>query len=348
VNRARKLAGIVTRLLPVHDASQVGEARRATAAVAQEAELEEELIGRLSIVATEAATNLARHAKDGVLLVRCLVTGRGVGMEVIAVDRGPGIADIGRALEDGFSTGGTMGSGMGAIRRQADEFDVYSQPGAGTVLVARLWARGATVRPAATEDLAAGVVCLPHPAEQACGDGWCVTRQDSRSSLLVVDGLGHGPSAAEAAEIAIGVFRERRDAPAGMIEALHRALRGTRGAALAVAEVDAAAGRVHFAGVGNISAMLFSPGAKMSSMPSHSGIVGHQMRKVQEFAYDWTPSSTLVMHSDGLATRWRMEQYPGLLGRDPSLLAAILHRDHTRGRDDVTVMVLGAAPRPSS
>lgn len=346
--RSRKLAGVVTRLLPVHDASQVGEARRATAAVAQEADLDEELIGRLSIVATEMATNLARHAREGALLVRCLSSDRGIGMEVIAVDRGPGIADVGRALEDGYSTGGTSGSGLGAIRRQADEFDLYSHPGAGTALVARLWARGASVRPVAPAALAEGVVCLPHPGERACGDGWCVTRHNGRTSVLVVDGLGHGPSAAEASEIAIGIFRERRDEPVGMIEALHVALRGTRGAALAVVEVDATAGWLRFAGVGNITSSLLSPTEKMSSMPSHSGIVGHQMRKVQEFTYRWTPTSTLLMHSDGLATRWRMEQYPGLLGRDPSVVAAILQRDHTRGRDDVTVLVLHRVPGHSA
>lgn len=346
--RPRRLTGIVSRLLPVHDASQVGEARRAAAAVAQEANLDEELIGRLGIVVTEAATNLARHAREGRLLVRCLTSGRGTGMEVVALDRGPGIADPQRALEDGYSTGGTSGSGLGAIRRQADEFDIFSQPGTGTALVARLWTRGTSPRPGAAPPLVEGAVCLPHPTELASGDGWVIARHDGRTTAMVVDGLGHGPAAAEAAEMAIGIFRERRDDPPGMIAALHVGLRGTRGAAVGVAEVDAGAGTLRFAGVGNISAALLSPAQKMTSMPSHSGIVGHQMRKVQEFSYAWQAGSTLLMHSDGLATRWRVEQYPGLLTRDPALLAAILYRDHTRGRDDVTVLALRSAPGRSA
>ena len=159
--------------------------------------------------------------------------------------------------------------------------------------------------------------------------------------LVVADGLGHGPLASVAAQAAIRIARERAaDGPAEVFRAAHAALRSTRGAALAVAEIDPDRGMVRYAGIGNIAGTILTPGReRTSSLVSHNGIVGHEMRKVQEFAYPWSPGSTLVMHSDGLATHWRLDRYPGLLARHPSLIAGVLYRDFTRGRDDVTVLV---------
>jgi hypothetical protein len=94
---------------------------------------------------------------------------------------------------------------------------------------------------------------------------------------------------------------------------------------------------VRYAGVGNISAVIVT-GEGTRSLVSHNGTVGHQMRKAQEFVYPWTSGALLVVHSDGLATHWKLDQYPGLLRQDPALVAAMLYRDHSRRRDDVSVV----------
>jgi hypothetical protein len=126
--------------------------------------------------------------------------------------------------------------------------------------------------------------------------------------------------------------------PAAQVEACHQALRPTRGAALAVAVLDLAAGQVVFAGVGNIGVCVIDDGSRRQ-LVSHNGIVGHNMRKVQEFAIPCRPGALIVMASDGIGTQWDLAQYPGLITCEPAIIAAVLLRDHARGRDDATVLV---------
>jgi hypothetical protein len=85
--------------------------------------------------------------------------------------------------------------------------------------------------------------------------------------------------------------------------------------------------------------VLLSP-AGSRGLFTHNGTVGAQVRKVQEFEYAWPDGGLLVMHSDGLQTRWSMDPYPGLMARHPAVVAGVLYRDFQRGRDDATVLVL--------
>jgi serine/threonine protein phosphatase PrpC len=172
------------------------------------------------------------------------------------------------------------------------------------------------------------------------GDSWAIDRNDSRCTVFVADGLGHGPDAATASSAAARVFREvAQRSPAEIIKACHASLQSPRGAAIAVAAIDLRERVVRFAGVGNITAaaVQFDRSTLMASM---NGTVGHQMRTVQEFTYPWKSDTVLVMHSDGLSARWKPDQYPGLISRHPALLAGVLFRDMGRPRDDATVVVV--------
>jgi hypothetical protein len=102
--------------------------------------------------------------------------------------------------------------------------------------------------------------------------------------------------------------------------------------------VDVEAGLVRFAGIGNIAGAIWN-GAASHHTVSVNGTAGHGTIKLREFSYPWPAGAVLVLASDGLATRWSLESYPGLAGRDPALVAAVLYRDHSRRRDDVTVLV---------
>jgi len=330
-----------TRLISVVDPSEVGEARRRAVAVAAELGFSETETGKVALVATELATNLVRHGGGGELLLRQVQRDARIGLELLALDRGPGIANVARSLQDGFSTAGTPGNGLGAIRRLSTEFDIHSLPGAGTAVLARLWLRppGPDCSDGARRMLV-GAVCLPKPGEEVCGDAWDTSETADRFRLLVVDGLGHGPHAADAANEALRVFAAHAPGgPTAVIEAAHLALVKTRGAAMAMAEVHAAAAHVDFAGVGNVGAAICAPGERAHNLVSLSGTVGHQMRRVQEFDYPFPPSATLVMHTDGLGSQWKLERYPGLTARDPSIVAGVLYRDFRRATDDVTVVV---------
>lgn len=333
--------------IPIAESSQVGEARRSTVALAQRLGFDETRRGQVAIVITELANNLLRHAGGGELIVRALMQDGADGLEILSIDRGPGLANIGQAMQDGFSTGGTTGTGLGAIRRLSNEFDLFSlrnaKAGNGTVLMCRIWPEEGAP-PAAPGNISTGVVCLPNPGETVCGDAWGVyPLEDGRWFVIIADGLGHGLMAAEASRQAVRLFSDnisRLAGPADAFPPLHDGLRSTRGAAVSVAEINAARTSLAFAGIGNVSGMVVPvDGSPAKRTVCHNGTLGAQFRRAQAFSYPLMPRSLFIGFSDGLASHWELSEYPGLINRHPAVIAGVLYRDHRRKRDDVTVLV---------
>jgi anti-sigma regulatory factor (Ser/Thr protein kinase) len=321
----------------VRDPSAVGDARRRVTLLASERGFGEIGVGRVAIAVVEAATNLLKHGGGGEIVARAAVDQEMPAVEILALDRGPGIPDLDAAFRDGYSSAGTSGRGLGAIRRASSEFDVYSTLSGGTALLAVL--REGPERVNGGSTLRAAGVSVPKPGEEVSGDDWAVSQGPDGLSIMVIDGLGHGPGAAEAAREARRAFlRAPHLGPAQLLELLHRELRPTRGAAVAVARVVLEREHLVYAGVGNIAGFVLG-GARPRALVSHNGILGHEARRFQEFTYPWPPDSTLVMHSDGLITHWDLGPYPGLLRRHPGLIAGVLYRDFRRQRDDTTVVV---------
>ena len=290
----------------------------------------------VALAMTEAASNLERHARDGAISLQVLRDGEAAGLRFIAVDRGPGMANTEAARSDGYSTRGTLGIGLGAIERLASDSDMHSVPGRGTVLVATFWPRGA---PAQQE---AAAITRPITGEEACGDAYAERADGALRRHLLVDGLGHGPLAAVAANTAVQLFGEAPPGPpARLLEWMHARMGGTRGAAAAIAEVDRANGLARFAGVGNISGWIHD-GERRRGMLSHPGILGHQARKFADFDYELPMGASVVLHSDGLTEKWDLADYPGLPRRHPVLTAATLLRDAGIRHDDASIAVLRA------
>ncbi len=323
----------------IDDPTKVGAARRFASMLAADLGFDETLIGRAALVVTEAATNLLKHAGGGELIVQPAPGGPARGMEVLALDKGPGMRDLDTCLADGFSTAGSSGAGLGAIVRLSAELAIHSAPGRSTALMARIAPMEHS--PGKPGRLDFGVVNVPYPGETFCGDSWGVADDGTGFSAMVVDGLGHGPQAAEAAKAATAVFHAQADRPpAEILRSVHDALRSTRGAAMAIASVAAGANEVRFAGVGNVAAVLLNPGSdNVTHMVSRNGTLGHTVFKAQEFSYPWARDLLLVMNSDGLGSHWRLDRHSGLLAKHPTLIAGVLYRDFKRGRDDVTVLV---------
>jgi anti-sigma regulatory factor (Ser/Thr protein kinase) len=324
-------------VFPILHASDVSAARRAGTRLADELGFDEVQTGRLAIVITEAGTNILKHAGEGALYIMRARSGASTpGIDVLAVDNGPGIEDLATSLQDGISTAGTSGTGLGALRRQSDEFDVWSMRGQGAAFFMRLWRGTTPPEPCAME---VGALCVPMAGEEACGDGWAVSCGPEGATLLGVDGLGHGPEAAKAADAAVHALERRPTAtPSEVLHAAHEALRITRGAAQSVARIDYSSGQVRFAGIGNVNCVVHD-GVARRALVSHNGIVGANMRKVQEFTADYPPGALCILHSDGVQTHWDLADYPGLHTRAPALVAGILMRDFIRGRDDAMVLV---------
>ncbi len=318
--------------IDVGDESLVGEVRRAAVRLAEHAGFGTTAAGAVAVVATELATNLARYATGGRVFLQLHPGEGGPQVELLAVDAGPGIDDPARCLQDGYSTTSSQGIGLGAIRRLSAEFDIHSVPGQGTVLLARVGARAPLTR------FAWAGLSTCAPGEVVCGDAWRVEMREDAVAVLVADGLGHGVLAAEAADAAVRAFEEDPfSRPAATCTRVHKALTATRGAAVAMGL--AAGGRLRYAGIGNISGVCWRGGAQRG-LASQNGTAGLHGRTPQEFDYDWSGESLLIMHSDGLTNRWRLDAQPGLAARHPAIIAGVLHRDALRGRDDASVVVV--------
>ena len=323
-------------LIPVVEASQPSSVRFAARELAERIRFSEEDSYRAGLVATELATNLVKHARAGEVLLR-MTPGADAELEIVAIDKGPGIVNLTASLEDGRSTAGTTGIGLGAARRMSDEFDIYSGVPRGTVVLARI--RPKAVRRRSLPFDISGV-SVPKSGESECGDAWTLNIGRDGFSAFVADGLGHGHFAAQAASAAIlaADLDRRHSGCARTLEAVHDGIRHTRGAAAAMAEVSAPRAVVTFAGVGNIGASIVNNGSVRQAV-SHNGTLGHQARVFREYSYPWSKDSLLVMYSDGLGTHWSLADYPGLHLRHPGVIASVLYRDFNRGRDDVTVVV---------
>jgi anti-sigma regulatory factor (Ser/Thr protein kinase) len=312
--------------IAVSESSGVAPVRRGVAGLAERMSFSSEDAGRAALVATELATNLVRHTEGGEIVLRA----NGTRLDMISWDRGPGIRDVDRSLADGYSTAGGSGTGLGAIRRLADRFDLHSAQPGGTVVTASV----------GTGDAGGGAdgLALAVPPEKVSGDAWGWQPARGGATVLLADGLGHGPDAAEASERAVAVLR-----PAEPVEQtlrrVHDELRPTRGAAVAVARIDENRGVLEFAGVGNISAVLCGRGTS-KALTSLSGTAGRQVRTIKSFEYELPSSGVLVMHSDGCRNGWDLASDPRLRRRTPLLIAATLIRDWERGHDDVSVVVV--------
>lgn len=326
----------------ITDVSRIFEARLAAMQSAQRVGFDEQVCGKVGIVATELASNLTKHAVRGEILTGAAEAAGVPTVEIFALDEGPGIANMADCLRDGYSTAGSPGTGLGAVARLSSSVDVYTHPEKGTAFLATFRKANGKHESSMTRRMTSGAICLPKPGEVVSGDGYAVEHQPERCLSMIVDGLGHGPEAADVAREAIDVFRKRTTLrPGAIIELMHRALRSTRGGAVGVAEIDFNENIVRFAGVGNISGAIVGPNGPRH-LVSHNGIVGHDVSHIREFSYPWIKDGILVMHSDGLGTKWNLASYAGLQTRSPGIIAGVLYRDFSRRRDDVTVLVVRA------
>ena len=324
-------------VVEISDPSHAGEARRAAIRCAELISMGESDCGAVAIAVTEMATNVVKHAKAGRIVCERVIQNGAPGLRVLCLDKGPGIRDITKALEDGYSTSQTSGNGLGSVKRLSTHFDIYSLPGLGTCVLAEFWPQKKV--PALKTPIQLGVISVPIHGESVCGDGWAIKPTADSVYLMVVDGQGHGILAAEAAQEAKRVLAQAQStSPATILQECHDALRKTRGAAAAIASISQEKRTLSFAGLGNISATLLSRNGRRG-IASHNGTVGHQIHNVREFTVPWDESSILIMHSDGLVSRWDLENYPGIGSKHASILAAVLYRDFDRQRDDVTVLV---------
>jgi surface antigen len=281
-------------------------------------------IDRVGLIATHAATGILRRAGTGTVLISELGSTQGAGVEIIALD--------------GVESGGRIAASVSdieAMRAHSDEFEAYLPGPLPGAAMARMWSGTPPPEPERF-----GAAWHAYPGQVENGDLWAFNADGGAFSLMVSDGLGHGPLAASASRKALGAFAENPSrSPFDQMARCHDALRDTCGAVLAVAQVSLAQRSVRFAGIGNISAMVVAEEGTAHLM-SHNGVIGHSARKVQEFTVEAPDGALLIVHTDGLKSRWNLESYPGLLRTAPAIVCAVLMRDFRRGGDDACIVAL--------
>lgn len=351
--------------VPVHDSTRVRDVRVAARDAARNAGLADDRVASAELVATELATNLLKHAGGGQVLLDLVgppvpvrSDERILLLQIMAIDHGPGMPDTDAALRDGYTTAASLGAGLGTCLRTADDFGLHSIPGRGTTAMARIAPRrdhdtaGSRQGP---PPVRAGGINIPLAGGEFSGDAWACVRAADRVTLMLADGLGHGPQAARASSAAVAALRSAPHlAPADLLRRMHTVLRETRGAAVALAQLDLGTGQLDFAGVGNVGARLRT-GDHWRGLVSFPGIVGaHLPARLPQHREHWRRDSLLVLHSDGLPSRWTpgpAAATPSAL--DPAVIAASIVRDASSParpvRDDTAVAVLGSLPpdRPS-
>ncbi|WP_242928588.1 SpoIIE family protein phosphatase [Pontibacter vulgaris] len=304
--------------------------------------------GKINIIVSEMLTNLAKFSPEGgELLVKPI--GKPVHtLEILCLDSGPGMSDAARMMQDGVTTFGSAGEGLGAIKRQSDLFDIYSHPGLGTIILAQVKKSTPTATPdPSLRSIEIGCVMVPKPHETVCGDGFTFKTHNNKVYLLALDGLGHGSNASEASAAACHYFEQAPETePVLTLRELHQAIKRTRGAVGFAAAISPE--RISYCGVGNIAGKLYNGDYITNSPPykniiSYNGILGHNIPTTLNNQHlEWARSKTLILHSDGLKSRWDLSKYPNLNRHHAIIVAAVLYRDFSRHTDDTLVVVCKA------
>jgi hypothetical protein len=262
----------------------------------------------------------------------------GEGIELIAIDNGPGISELKRMMQDGVSTKNTLGHGLGAIQRLSDKSEIYTQKDWGTVILSRIY-KTEISQFKKREQLEISSLVVSKPGQTICGDGFCYTQTKNHLKLFLGDGLGHGPEAAKAVNKAIEYFKTSTgNNPVEIIRELHNYVKKTRGMVATVAIFDFKEKSWCICGVGNISTRITNF-LSTKNYVAHNGIIGHNIpgtMKAQEVPYE--PGQAIILCSDGLKTKWETSKYPGILKNDLSVLTAVLYKDQTRNNDDASVV----------
>ncbi|GAO45161.1 ATP-binding SpoIIE family protein phosphatase [Flavihumibacter petaseus] len=322
----------------VEDRSYFAIIKKEIHALAVTAGFGQRRLAEVDIVVAEIVSNLVKHGGGGELLVKTLEDEGTKGIELISIDSGPGMTDPGKMLADGVSTRNTLGHGLGAMKRLSDLFQIYSQPGWGTIVLSRLFEKERGYKKPALAEIRSVVV--PKPGETACGDGFWYKQTTEHLKIFLGDGLGHGEPAAAAVAQAGNYFMQSHETdPVEIIREMNQAVRKSRGLVGAVAIYSRKERQWSICGVGNIATRITGPSFGKSYM-AYNGIIGLNVpRTLNTQTIVHEKGQQLILCSDGIRSRWDLTKLTGILRCDLSILTAAIYKDFGRHSDDMSVAV---------
>lgn len=321
------------------DRSYIGILKKDIHTLAVTIGFNEQKLAELDIIVAEMASNLVKYSINGKLLVKQVDENGVKGMELLSIDNGPGMSSVNKMLEDGYSTQNTLGHGLGSMKRLADQFQIYSQKGWGTIILARLFTQEVPVKQKSLFDIKS--LLLAKPGEVECGDGFYAKITKEHIKILLGDGLGHGPDAAFAIGEAVKAFKIcPEENPVNILRFISTSVKKTRGLVAAVAVYNIKQKTWKLAGVGNIATMLMGNGSSKNYL-SYNGIIGMNVpNTMNEQVVPFEKGQILIFCSDGIKSKWDLTRLPGILRCDAAIIAAAIYKDFARNTDDMSVAVI--------
>jgi serine phosphatase RsbU (regulator of sigma subunit) len=186
----------------------------------------------------------------------------------------------------------------------------------------------------------------PCAGEIVNGDAWTMQQRGNVYRISVIDGLGHGEIANTAAMTAVEALEHAPEL--GVLDALalcHRSLHSTRGAAMCIADVDLANGKLVFSGIGNVEGILWHADARSDRLVPSRGIAGANAPTLRSFEFELSGDWMMLLHSDGISSRVNLDSWPGIGTHDENQhYVESLLSEWGREHDDVTVLVVCPTP----
>ena len=316
-------------------------ARRTAKELAQQIGFETACQEQIVLVVSELSSNLIKYACRGLINLKAISESGRTGILISSHDRGPGF-DSGKALTDGYSSSGTLGIGLGAIQRMVDIMEIesrQSQP-AGTVIVCKKWLPAPqTVNKQQACPLDIGVISQPKRDFEVNGDVYLIKPDRQGNCLIaVIDGVGHGSPAHKAAQAACDYIDNHALLPMPEIfRGVELTCQSTSGVVMALIHFDIAHSALTFASIGNIETKLVGSDEK-NSLLIKRGILGRQSSAPIICRHHWTSELGLVMHSDGVSSRWNWREFAHLSEKPAQFIAEQMHRKLHKDSDDATLI----------
>lgn len=326
-------------VIQIRDEASVGLVRMRVRELGTEISMDTEGIELFAAAASELGFNQLNHARFGEVGVRVIHRGDPVGLELHAMDRGPGIADPPAALA-GRLVGKGLGAGLAAVRRAVHEIDTDIRHCEGSTVVIRRFVHGESAPPRHPEFAIEG---RPYPGEAVSGDDAVFIRNQRGFLVAVADGLGHGPAARAASQRAMEVVLDLATHPLlRIVSSVDSALRSTRGAALTVARYDVPTEQLRLCGVGNIDTRIIHVDHDEFHHTPRSGTLGVRQGTGSPTVrtVELGVGSMLCICTDGIRRRDRMNRTPGLEFHSAAWTAHHLLTEHARATDDALVLAV--------
>ncbi len=307
--------------------------------LAAEAGYPQAKLSDLDLIVSELTSNIQKHVTGGAeILVSVNKEERNEYVEIICIDNGPGIADINKVLADGYSSVNTLGHGFGSMKRLSDKFDIYSQPGWGTIVLIRVYK--SPDQSIARKPIQLYGLVVAKPGEKDSGDGFYFQNTQAGFKILLADGLGHGKDANFAVNEAVYAFRLCTETSAvETIRSVHQSIKKTRGIVANVVMYNRDKQTWTISGVGNISTRLMS-GTFQKLVVPYNGIIGHNIpNTMTDVTYSIEEYNQFISCSDGMRSRWENYKFPNVHKADPMILAAAIYKEYARRTDDMSVII---------